>query len=225
METNIERWSALKPYASDSQKHIIECLENGKTYREISKLKGVTRSAIDRALQRLRIRAARQGFAPESGIDRPSPAGFNMKFATQLKRFPKDDPEGRIMEYVRYEPGAQTFEELLNDLHENLKDKTPVAEAVPPPKTKDADCMTVYPLGDPHFGMLAWREECGADFDTDIARQNLLTASKALMRGRSTKKALVLNLGDMFHADNFESMTTSRNHVVDTDTRWSKVSA
>jgi hypothetical protein len=84
--------------------------------------------------------------------------------------------------------------------------------------------MTVYPLGDPHVGMYAWKAECGEDFDTSIARDDLLAATSRLVQvAPSSERALIANLGDFFHGDN-DSNTTSRSHnTLDVDTRWPKV--
>lgn len=99
------------------------------------------------------------------------------------------------------------------------------ARAVPVKKPRDveADLLCVYPMGDPHIGMYAWAREAGAHFDLKIAERNLYAAVDNLVgRAPRAKQALVINIGDFFHADN-NSNTTTKGTPVDVDTRWPKV--
>jgi predicted phosphodiesterase len=93
------------------------------------------------------------------------------------------------------------------------------------PKTTDfrKDVIAVYPMGDPHFGMFAWGEEAGQDFDLKIAERDLCAAVDRLVETvPSCEQALIINLGDFFHADN-QAGTTTKGTGLDTDTRWAKV--
>lgn len=85
------------------------------------------------------------------------------------------------------------------------------------------DLLTVIPLGDPHLGMFSWAQETGQDFDLDIAEANLVAAVDHLVGlAPKAKQALLISLGDFFHADNSANQTTHGTRV-DVDTRWSKV--
>lgn len=94
------------------------------------------------------------------------------------------------------------------------------------PRSKEfrEDAIAVYPMGDPHFGMFAWGEEAGEDFDLGIAEKNLCSAVSRLVETvPACENALIINLGDFFHADNSESRTARSGYALDTDTRWPKV--
>lgn len=82
----------------------------------------------------------------------------------------------------------------------------------------------VFPIADLHFGMYAWKEETGDDYDTQIANKTLTDAMGNLL-GRMPKAdvALVLNLGDYFHSDNDENRTRRSGNKVDVDTRVARV--
>lgn len=84
--------------------------------------------------------------------------------------------------------------------------------------------ITVYPIADLHFGMYAWKEETGNDYDTNIASRVLNTAFIELI-GRSIPSDLgvVLNLGDWYHADNDENKTRKSGNKLDVDTRYARV--
>ena len=80
--------------------------------------------------------------------------------------------------------------------------------------------MVAIPIGDPHIGMYAWSEEAGEDFDTDIARNDLLNASRSLFNASpDADRCLIANLGDFFHSDNQSNRTARSGAALDVDTR------
>ncbi len=86
------------------------------------------------------------------------------------------------------------------------------------------DLMCVIPMGDPHFGMYAWAEESGDDFDLSIAEQNQCIAVDQLVAtAPPAEEAVIINLGDYFHMDNNFNQTSRSHHILDVDTRWPKV--
>ena len=91
------------------------------------------------------------------------------------------------------------------------------------PSYRDEDTCTVYPLGDPHIGMLAWAKETGQDFDLRIAERDLLAAVDLLVeRAPPSALAILANVGDFFHADDDRQLTQS-GHKLDVDSRAAKV--
>jgi hypothetical protein len=111
-------------------------------------------------------------------------------------------------------------EQWIKDLAEEL----PRAEPSPINKANfREDVIAVYPMGDPHFGMHAWGEETGEDFDLKIAERDLCNAVARLVDTvPPCEQALIINLGDFFHADNQQG-TTTKGTRLDTDTRYAKV--
>lgn len=110
------------------------------------------------------------------------------------------------------------------DAFEALPDRIRPAKLVPPPKQVIDDLLYVYPMGDPHFGMYAWAPETGTDHDLDKARDQLLAAATRLISiAQPARHALVLNLGDFFHANDSKARTPGHGHALDVDTRWPKV--
>lgn len=115
----------------------------------------------------------------------------------------------------------QVLREFVNDLIAPIKGKAPkIAE----PEHSNADLLAVYPMGDPHFGMYAWAEEAGDDFDTHIAENLTCAAIDRLIASAPTAEtAIILPLGDLIHADNTTSRTPASGATLDVDTRWAKV--
>jgi hypothetical protein len=93
----------------------------------------------------------------------------------------------------------------------------------PPPAHSDDDLLVVIPIGDPHYGMLSWAEETGANFNLAIAENlNKAAIDRLLLSGPNAGTALILNLGDMFHSASGAN-TTVKGTAVDVDGRWAKV--
>lgn len=92
------------------------------------------------------------------------------------------------------------------------------------PEQTEADLLNVYPLGDPHIGLLAWGRETDADFDLKIAERVMCDAMEQLVKSSpAAREALIVNVGDFFHADNLENHTTKGTHRLDVDGRTPRV--
>jgi len=99
-----------------------------------------------------------------------------------------------------------------------------MAAPAPVPASCDEDLIALYPLGDPHLGMLAWAPEVGEHFDLKIATRELLTCVKLMVDGAPrAKKAIITNLGDFLHAQDDQQRTPGHGHKLDVDGRYSKV--
>jgi hypothetical protein len=99
-----------------------------------------------------------------------------------------------------------------------------LADVATPPKICDGDILTLYPLGDPHIGMLSWAPETGDHFDTTIACRELLACVKILVgSAEPSERAIVCNLGDFMHAQDDANLTPGHSNKLDVDGRYSKV--
>ncbi len=88
----------------------------------------------------------------------------------------------------------------------------------------DEDLIALYPLGDPHIGMLAWAPEAGEHFDLSIATRELLTCVRLLVAGAPpAKRAIITNLGDFLHAQDDNNRTPGHSNPLDVDGRAAKV--
>lgn len=94
----------------------------------------------------------------------------------------------------------------------------------PAPRKVQSDRLTVYPAADLHLGAYAWGEECGTDYDSDIAQALIGEAMRRLVEtAPPTEECLVLDLGDLVHADNPSNETERSGAKLDVDTRWQRV--
>jgi len=80
------------------------------------------------------------------------------------------------------------------------------------------DLMAVYPLGDPHIGMKAYKEESGDNWDLKTSQEVFCGVFDRLVKtAPHCEKAVIVNLGDYFHRDNVAGVTERHRHVLDTD--------
>jgi hypothetical protein len=109
------------------------------------------------------------------------------------------------------------------DAIRNLDATIPRVEPLEPPASVDEDLLAVYPVGDPHVGLLSWHEDAGENFDLEIAERHLVAAFAHLVKlAPSAKKALLIFIGDNTHADG-QSNTTTKGTRVDVDGRTIKM--
>jgi hypothetical protein len=100
------------------------------------------------------------------------------------------------------------------------------AEPVPAPTLgyEAEDWLNVFPLGDPHIGMLAHADETGDHHDLKIADADLRCAINMLdTRAPAAGTAYLLNLGDYFHAESNAQVTPGHGNKLDVDGRYHKV--
>jgi hypothetical protein len=130
------------------------------------------------------------------------------------------DEDGNIkLQWVKTDVEKENQLEALRELVESLIKELP--------KFKGRDCtsnytsedlMAVYPLGDPHIGMKAYKDEAGDDWDLKAAQETFCGVFDRLVKtAPSCKRAVIVNLGDYFHRDNVAGVTERHRHTLDVD--------
>jgi hypothetical protein len=98
---------------------------------------------------------------------------------------------------------------------------------IPPPRPQGFDAADIIPwlnIGDAHIGMLAHKDETGANFDIKIAKAEILQASFDLIDMAPDCERMVINdLGDGTHYENMKGMTERSGHQLDFDSRFPKM--
>lgn len=137
------------------------------------------------------------------------------------------DGKGNVVSrWVKTERKRPEPMELLEEMRKAVAEWPERFEPPPyqAPDQTDAELMAVYPLGDPHIGMLSWARETGANFDLEIAERNLVNATRMLASmAPMAKRGVIIQLGDFFHADDNKARTPQSGHVLDVDGRHAKV--
>lgn len=100
-----------------------------------------------------------------------------------------------------------------------------IAVPTPAPVIDIDDWLNVFLFGDPHIGMLAHAAETGGDnHDLLIAARDLKSAiDVAANSAPMAKRALLINLGDLFHAQDDFQRTPGHGNKLDVDGRHHKV--
>lgn len=173
---------------------------------------GVDKAGLIRRVQRLR----KLGIVPEIAAPTFTPKAFST-----LK-----DGDGNVKlvwEKTERDNSRQILDSVIWELAEPIKG---LAKPVNAPKAGIQDSLSAYIIGDAHFGMYAWGEETGADFDTSIASRDLRAALDHLVdTAPASEHGVLVDVGDFLHADNRSNVTPGSGHLLDVDTRFRRVCA
>lgn len=157
---------------------------------------------------------------PDPGALQPIPDGYLAKGVSTLV-----GPDGSIKaQWIKTTADMERMREIQAAALDAMAAELP---KVSPRKARGAyldDLLAVYPIGDPHFGMLSWPDETGEDWNLEIARQVHCEAMDELVRAApAAETALVVNLGDALHFDSLEAKTPRSGHMLDADGRYAKL--
>jgi UDP-2,3-diacylglucosamine pyrophosphatase LpxH len=211
----------LKTWATEAQGRYIDAVNEHGSIRAAAKALGVNSAGVVRALQAVERNAAQRGYSPAHQMTRPVPDGFKVKGVSTYY-----DEDGKARgQWVKSAVDASRAAEIARASIEALtEDVRGLAPASAPPDQALEDILCVYPLGDPHFGMYAWARECGEDFDLEHAERLTLGAVDRLVNtAPPSKTAILLPLGDVFHANDQTNQTPAHKHQLDVDSRFVKV--
>jgi hypothetical protein len=208
----------LREWATPRQLEYLDAIDAHGSARKAAKALGVHKNVIQESYNRLKVRAASMGHSPQHDMTKTVPDGFKVKGVSTYY-----DQEGKargqwVKSSIDQERQAELMRAAIEALSEEVKGMAPLTTA--PTKTHD-DLLAVYPLGDPHFGMYAWAKESGDDFDLKTARRLTLGAVDRLVSSSpAASTALILPLGDVFHANDQTNQTPAHKHQLDVDSRF-----
>lgn len=211
----------LKQWATPRQAEYIDAIIAFKGIRPAARKFGISHAALHRSLKAVKKKAALQGWSPEHDLTKTVPEPFVIRGTSTLY-----DENGKPkLQWVKTRLDdtlkAEALQEWVESLTAEVKGMSP---DIPPPKHVNSDILAVYPIGDPHFGLYAWKDETGDDFDLTTA-ERLTTAAidRLVSSAPPADTALIIELGDMFHTDNSNNQTIRSHNALDVDTRWAKV--
>lgn len=213
--------AGLIQFATVRQLEYIEAIEKCDSMSEAGRVLGVNPSSVTRSIAYLHKHAARQGYSPEHHLTRTIAPGLKLRGTSQLFKAGQAAP---VMEWVKTTADEAQREQAMRDFAQSLcEDIKPIAPTPAPEGFLDEDLLPVIPMGDPHFGMYAWWQDAGDDFDLEHAKRLTNGAIDRLVASSpNAATAILLNLGDMFHMDNQKNVSQS-GHQLDVDGRWAKV--
>ena len=155
-----------------------------------------------------------------------SPDGFSAPGGGISRTTTLYDSDGGVrLQWVR-EDDTQDKLEALREAAADIASMVPEREKTLLQNKPGAldDLLAVYPVGDYHFGMLAWWRESGESYDCNIAAERLRDAFSHLVGvDDACDHALIVMMGDVLHANDNTGVTPANKHRLDTDGRWPKV--
>jgi len=211
----------LFEFCTVRQLEVLEAINKNRGMRPAARALGMNYTGVKGALEAVKKKAALMGYSPAHDLTRPVAPGQMLKGASTLYRRGEPEP---VLQWVKSTTDIDQREAIMREFVAELcKDVRPMAPIAKPASHCNDDLLAVYPLGDPHFGMRAWWEDAGDNFDLAIAERLTCAAVDRLVSvAPNARTALMLNLGDMYHADNQNNVTRS-GHSLDVDGRWKKV--
>jgi len=212
---------SYKHYATETQIKYLDGVNEHGSNRACARHLGVAKTTVDQAIKSIYIKAALAGYSPQHQLTHPVPDPFVVKgYSTYY------NAEGEVSgQWVKTRLDDVMVKEAIEAFVEHLVSSVVgLSPTIKAPTHSNKDLLTVYPIGDPHFGMYSWGEETGNNFDLDIAEKLTCNAIDRLVDSApKSEEALILELGDMFHADNNSNTTSKSGNSLDTDGRWAKV--
>ncbi len=178
---------------------------------QISKTTTVTNEAGDVVREFIQQR-------PDAGEQFEVPAGHAVKGVSALV-----GSDGRtIQQWIKTKEETQTH--LISAIKEEFEQYRGVAKLAKPPKETNSDLMQVYPVCDPHIGMLSWASETGESNDLKIGIDRVDGGLQRLISlAPPAETAVIIQTGDFLHADSQSNATPSSGHQLDVDGRAHKV--
>jgi hypothetical protein len=210
----------LLEYATPRQREMLEAINLHGSGRAAAKALNMSKSAVLEAMQILRAKAAKQGYAPEHDMTRTVPQGFTVK---GVSTYYDSDGQARGQWVKSTQDSAQRLA-AMQAAADAMAGELPRLAPVDAPQATLADLCATYTLTDAHIGMLAWHREGGEDWDLAIAERVIVACFEEAIRAAPASETAILNqLGDLLHYDGLSAVTPTSGHILDADGRFTKM--
>jgi len=208
----------LEPLSDEILKQIIDAYNEFGSKRAAAKSLGIARSTF----QHRYTAALKRGYSPSHDMNHIAPEGFAVKGTSTLR-----DADGNIkIQWTKTNADKDRQHQLMISVIEDMAKDLPRLVKLPKPKQTLNKLLNLYTFTDYHMGMLAWHKEGGADWDLKIAEKMLGDCFRHMVAGApQAKHAVILQLGDFLHTDGILPVTPMHGHILDTDSRFSKIVA
>ena len=210
----------LQQYATIRQwEYYTKSCELGSN-RQAAKFYNVQSSVVDAAIRLLKSKAASSGYSPSHDMTRVAPEPFVVRGVSTYY-----DKEGKASgQWVKTRLDDSKFQELLLEAVEAMKEEIPKVSMMMPPPLGNSSLLNCYVVTDYHLGMLAWHEECGDDWDLKLGEELIIKwFAQAILQSPNADTAVFAQLSDFLHFDGMDAVTPASKHLLDVDSRFSKL--
>jgi hypothetical protein len=210
----------LRSYATVRQLEYLDAIEECGSHRKAAKKLNIQSSVIDHAIKSIKKNAALKGYSPEHDMTRTVPSPFVVKGISTYYNA-EGKPSGQ---WVKSQVDADKREQFMLEAIEALKEDIPKLDATLPPPLGNDKLLNCYVITDYHMGMLAWDEECGENWDLKIAEELIVKwFAQAIHQSPNADTAIFAQLSDFLHFDGMDAVTPASKHLLDVDSRFSKL--
>lgn len=209
----------LKKYATERQLEVIEAVEKYGSQGKAANALNTSQRNVERILARVRRNAAKRGYSPDHDMTHTTPEGYKVKGVSTYY-----DEDGNVRgQWVKTDEDKQArIDSLLERLEEFSWKPAPKI----PLKVKNHDkaLCTLLTITDFHMGMFSYYKETNNNWSADIAVKEYLSAIQEMCDGSPNAHTGILNIqGDFLHWDGLDAVTPTSKHVLDADTRFSRL--
>lgn len=173
-----------------------------------------------RNIQVRRKRLAEKGFSPPHDLTKEVAPGFLLKGTSTM--YGKD---GELkLQWVKTKLDPDRIQEMVQEFLGGINDEIQRAAPVTQKAAGSSRHLNLFPFTDYHLGMLAWAEESGDDWDISIAESLAVKwLEEAIRCAPPADVAVLANMGDFLHWDGLAAVTPQSRHVLDADSRYTKL--
>lgn len=210
---------ALKQWATERQCEMIDALNEHKSQRKTAKALGIAAGTLQNAIDRVKRKAVLHGYAPEYDLTHISPDPLIIRGTSTLYKDGKP-----LIQWVKTRLDDDKYQLMMLEAIEAMKEEIPRVPLIAPPLLGNDKLCNCYVITDYHMGMLAWDEETGANWDIKIAEELLVKwFAQAISQSPDSSHAVFAQLSDFLHFDGMDAVTPASKHLLDVDSRFSKL--
>jgi len=201
------------------REHLDALLEHGSLRKAASAL-GVHAGTIQCTIDKIKKRAALQGYSPEHDLNKVAPSPFVVRGYSNYY-----DKDGKLRgQWLKTKVDDNKLQAVMLETIEALKEDIPRVSLISPPPLGNDNLLNCYVITDYHYGMLSWQEETGADWDLKIAEDLIIRwFGQSIHQSPDANTAIFAQLSDFLHFDGMDAVTPASKHLLDVDTRFAKV--
>ena len=211
----------LIQFATQTELDYIEATRHFGSIRKAAKGLNVNRATIERAIARIKKRAAKQ-LPSAHDYTKVVPDGFSIKGVSQYI-----NRDGVIAgQWVKSGEDKARQMEMLREAVDAMCEQIEPANPQDLPAKTYGNLCNVYTITDAHVGMLAWDVETqSGDWDLALAEKTLVGCFKQMVNSSPPAGTCVIaQLGDYLHYDSAVSAVTPlHGHILDADGRMPKM--
>lgn len=223
---DIDYQALRRAAATDRQRAVIDELEKaGGNVSETARRLGVHRSVVQETIRKTKDRATLQGSDDPQGYGAPVPEPFLIKGVSTLHRIDKETGQRvKALEWTKSNvPLDRQVAALRAAAEAACEVIEPAAPRATPPPPADEDLAVFLAITDYHFGMYAWAEETGDEWNLAIAEEVFVsTIERLAARAGSAAVCYLALMGDLLHTDSLSSKTPTSGHELDSAGRFAE---